>query len=129
MIEKKLVEKLQEVTGLSNRVFPLTTKQGQEVPFVVYDRTSTERQKTLTGFTGLVEVSFQLDIHEKSYANLKTISSNVISKLKTFEGQTWGTYKIQSCTIDDETEDYFDDDDVKWFVSFIDFTITYKEEV
>jgi hypothetical protein len=127
MIEKKLVEKLQEVTGLSNRVFPLIAKQGQEVPFVVYDRTATNRDKTLTGFDGLVEVSFQLDIHEKTYSNLKTVSQNVITKLKSFEGQTWGTYKIQSCEIDNEIEDYFDDDDVKWYVSFIDFTIIYKE--
>ena len=127
MIEKKLVEKLQEVTGLSNRVFPLIAKQGQEVPFVVYDRTATNRDKTLTGFDGLVEVSFQLDVHEKTYSNLKTVSQNVITKLKSFEGQTWGTYKIQSCEIDNEIEDYFDDDDVKWYVSFIDFTIIYKE--
>jgi hypothetical protein len=127
MIEKKLVEKLQEVTGLSNRVFPLIAKQGQEVPFVVYDRTNTNRDKTLTGFDGLVEVSFQLDVHEKTYSNLKTVSQNVITKIKSFEGQTWGTYKIQSCEIDNEIEDYFDDDDVKWYVSFIDFTIIYKE--
>jgi hypothetical protein len=127
MIEKKLVEKLQEVTGLSNRVFPLIAKQGQEVPFVVYDRTATNRDKTLTGFDGLVEVSFQLNVHEKTYSNLKTVSQNVITKLKSFEGQTWGTYKIQSCEIDNEIEDYFDDDDIKWYVSFIDFTIIYKE--
>lgn len=127
MIEKKLVEKLQEVTGLSNRVFPLVAKQGQDVPFIVYDRTNTVRDKTLTDFNGLVEVSFQIDIHEKSYSNLKTVSQNVITKLKSFEGQTWGSYKIQSCEIENETEDYFDDDDVKWYVSFIDFTIIYKE--
>lgn len=127
MIEKQLVLKLQEISGLTNRIFPLVAKQGQDVPFVVYDRNSTNRDKTLNGFNGLVEVSIQLDVHEKSYTSLKTLSKSVIDKLKTLEGETLGTYLIQSCEIDNEVEDIFDDDDNKLYVSFIDFTIIYKE--
>lgn len=127
VIEKQLVIKLGEVTGLTNRVFPLLTKQTQDVPYVVYERLQTERERGLSGHVGLVTVYFQLDVVEKSYTNLKTVSANVIAKLKTLQGLTLGEYVIQSLTIDNEYEAVDDDNDQKWYRSTIELKISYNE--
>ena len=127
MIEKQLVIKLGEVTGLSNRVFPLLTKQTQDVPYVVYERLQTERERGLSGHVGLVTVYFQLDVVEKSYTNLKTVIANVIAKLKTLQGLTLGGYVIQSLKIDNEYEAVDDDNDQKWYRSTIELSISYNE--
>jgi len=127
MIEKKLVEKMQEVTGLSGKVFPLMAKQGEQTPFIIYDRTSTNRDMTLTGLSGLFEVSYSIEIYDKTYSAMKSVSNNVLEKIKSFQGQTWGSYKIQSCVIDEQFEDVFDDDDVKWYVTTIEITIISNE--
>lgn len=127
MIEKQLVVKLGEVTGLSNRVFPLQTKQNQEVPYVIYDRIQTSREFSLGGHVGLVTSYFQLDVYEKSYTNLKTVSANVITKLKTLYGLTLGTYYIQDLKIENEYEAVEDDKDQKWYRSTIEISISYNE--
>lgn len=127
MIEKQLVIKLGEVTGLSNRVFPLMTKQNQEVPYVVYERIQTSRERTLSGYAGLIETYFQLDIYEKSYTNLKTVSANVVAKLKTLEGSTLGSFYIQSANIENEYETVEDDKDQKWYRTTIELQISYNE--
>lgn len=127
MIEKQLVIKLGEVTGLLNRVFPLQAKQNQEVPYVVYERIQTERERTLSGYPGLVTVYFQLDVYEKAYTNLKTVSANIVTKLKTIEGTTLGTYFIQLLNIENESEAVEDDKDVKWYRTTFEISISYNE--
>ena len=126
-MEKQLVIKLGEVTGLSNRVFPLQTKQNQEVPYVVYERIQTERELALSGHVGLINVYFQLDVYEKTYANLKSVSANVIAKLKTLQGLTLGSFYIQACSIENEYEAVEDDKDQKWYRSTIEVKISYNE--
>lgn len=126
-MEKQLVIKLGEVTGLSNRVFPLQTKQNQEVPYVVYERIQTERELSLSGHPGLITVYFQLDVYEKTYTNLKTVSANVIAKLKTLRGLTLGSFYIQACSIENEYETVEDDKDQKWYRSTIELKISYNE--
>lgn len=126
-MEKQLVIKLGEVTGLSNRVFPLLTRQNQEVPYVVYERIQTERELALSGHPGLVSVYFQLDVYEKTYTNLKTVSANVIAKLKTLRGLTLGSFYIQACSIENEYEAVEDDKDQKWYRSTIELKISYNE--
>jgi hypothetical protein len=126
MIEKQLVIKLCEVAGLNNRVFPLVTKQNQEVPYIVYDRIQTSRERTLSGYAGLIETYFQLDLYEKSYTNLKSISADVIAKLETFEGSTLGSFYIQSAVIENEYEAVEDDKDQKWYRTTIELKLSYE---
>lgn len=126
MIEKQLVIKLCEVAGLNNRVFPLVTKQNQEVPYVVYDRIQTSRERTLSGYAGLIETYYQLDIYEKSYTNLKSITADVIAKLKTLEGSTLGSFYIQSAVIENEYEAVEDDKDQKWYRTTIELKLSYE---
>lgn len=126
-IEEALKTELSNVTSLSLKVYPLMANHGTTVPYLIYQAQGNERPETMAGHVGLIMRNFQLEIYHNSFSGLKTVSYDVVTKLKTFNFRnlaSTGPY-CQHCSIIDEVETY--DDETQYYQSTIDISITYQE--
>lgn len=126
MIENDLYANLITITGLSN-VYALMADIDAEAPYGVYNRISTQREQTLTGFVGNAEVAFQLDIYHSTRAAMLTIKAAVIARLKTYNQLTIGSTFIQSIEILNEMEDVEELNDTLKFKGIVEFSVYYEE--
>ena len=92
--ETGLREELMEISGLSNKVFPLIAPEGTDSPYLVYRSSEGVNDKTLTGFLASKSVSGEVDVVCSSYGEMKQITSGVIQHLQSFVGRTIGTSGI-----------------------------------
>jgi hypothetical protein len=88
--EESLVYELSSITGLEDRIFPLGAKEGTKPPFVIYVSSEGEDVQNLTGYTGDKEITCEIHIVGKNYAEMKGFARAVIDKLKTFYGRQIG---------------------------------------
>lgn len=127
MIEDDLYADLETITGLSGKVYALRASKTVVVPYAVYNRISTQREQTLTGFDGNAEVAFQLDIYHSTRAAMLTVKAAVIARLKTYNQLIIGSTFIQSVEILNEMEDIEELNDTVKYKGIIDFSVYYEE--
>lgn len=127
MIENDLYADLETITGLSGKIYALRAGKSVIVPYAVYNRISTQREQTLTGFVGNAEVAFQLDIYHSTRAAMLTVKANVIARLKTYNQLMIGSTFIQSVEILNEMEDIEELNDNLKFKGIVEFSIYYGE--
>lgn len=126
MIENDLYSDLITITDLSD-VSALRAGPDAVVPYAVYNRISTQRDQTLTGFDGNAEVAFQLDIYHNTRAAMLTIKAAVITRLKTYNQLTLGGTFIQSVEILNEMEDIEELNDTVKYKGIVEFSVYYEE--
>ena len=126
MIEDELHANLITVTGLSS-LFALMAGKSATVPYGVYNRISTQREQTLTGFVGNTEVAFQVDIYHSTRNAMLVIKAALIARLKTYNQLTIGNTFIQSVEILNETEDVEELNGSLKFKGIVEFSIYYAE--
>lgn len=127
MIENDLYADLETITGLSGKIYALRAGKSVIVPYAVYNRISTQREQTLTGFVGNAEVAFQLDIYHSTRAAMLTVKANIIARLKTYNQLMIGSTFIQSVEILNEMEDIEELNDNLKFKGIVEFSIYYGE--
>jgi hypothetical protein len=88
--EEALVYELETISGLTNRVFPQTTKEGTEPPFVVYTSSEGEEIMTLDGGTGIYELTAEINVVGKNYDEMKVYTKAVLDKATSFYGRKIG---------------------------------------
>jgi len=105
-LEEGLKTELTSVTGLSGKMFPVLASQGTKAPYLVYEQNDAERTKILSGFDGLIEGSYQLELYHSTYPELKALKKLVIAELKTIEQTSIGATGpyIQQIEITDQSE-------------------------
>lgn len=126
MIEDDLYANLITITGLSD-LSALRAGPDAVVPYGVYNRISTQRDQTLTGFDGNAETAFQLDIYHSTRAAMLTIKAAVLARLKTYNQLTIGSSFIQSVEILNEFEDLEELNDSVKYKGIVEFSIYYEE--
>jgi|SRR5689334_4389313 len=88
--EEALVYELETISGLTNRVFPQTTKEGTEPPFVVYTSSEGEEIMTLDGGTNIFELTAEINVVGKNYDEMKVYTKAVLDKATSFYGRKIG---------------------------------------
>lgn len=127
MIEDDLYTNLETITGLTGKVYALRASKSAVVPYAVYNRISTQREQTLTGFVGNAEVAFQLDIYHSTRAAMLTIKAALIARLKTYNQLAIGSTFIQSVEILNEMEDLEELNDTVKYKGIVEFSVYYAE--
>lgn len=122
--EEALRTELAGITGLTNKVFPLTAPPGTTAPYVVYE-TSTIEDKAMEGFLSTVTTSVTLDLVATSYATLKSLTALVKIEIKSWLQSTMsdGPY-IQNITFGESSPELYEPE-VNLYRRVMDFTVYY----
>jgi hypothetical protein len=93
-----------ELSALTAPAFPLTAPQGQALPIVIYKRTGTSRERTLSNAIGLPVASFEINVYSLTYAEAKSLSEEIRSALDEYVGTNAGVV-VERSTMTDESDD------------------------
>lgn len=104
--EEALMYELETITGLTDRIFPLTATEGTDPPFLVYGSSNGRKIQALGGYSDLRELTAEIHLVTEDYAELKSFETAVIDKLVTFQGRSIGIDGpfIKSFTYDEPEE-------------------------
>lgn len=110
------------------KLYPSISQQDTEVPYMVYELSSSERLQDLdTGHNGHVSAYYQFDFYHTSMSNLIALKKLILAELKKWNfinlGST-GPY-IQQCEVIDYSYKY--DDQTKLYVGTFEININYEE--
>lgn len=107
--EQALSNELNQISGLSGKVFPLVAQEGTEPPFVIYVSSDGTEEQALDGsYLGLISLMTEIHIVAQTYDDLKTHSRAILAKLQTFFGRVIGDGGplIKSLTYTEPRESY-----------------------
>jgi hypothetical protein len=110
--EEALVVELGSISGLSNKVFPITAIEGTVAPYVVYVSSEGVAEKDLEGYDLLREIDCEIHIVSNSYAEMKSLTRSVISTIQSFQGRVIGGtdgVMIYDVTLDNPHEQWNND--------------------
>jgi Protein of unknown function (DUF3168) len=99
------------VALIGDRIFPAPAPQNAGMPFVTFQRVSTERVYSDDGRSGLAGPTIQIDCwadapeYAGSYGAAKEIAEAIRLELESFRGM-WGPIRIQEVTITSENDLY-----------------------
>jgi hypothetical protein len=88
--EEALVYELETISGLVNKVFPQTAKEGTEPPFVVYSSSEGEEIQTLEGYTGIKKIVADISVVGQTYDIMKSFTKSVLGHFESFFGRNIG---------------------------------------
>jgi hypothetical protein len=89
-------------TSAAARVYP-RVPQNPTFPLIHYQRVSTLRGQTLTGDSGPVAATLQVDCMGESYSAVKTLADEVRTILSDYTG-TWGTLYCYNVFLESEND-------------------------
>lgn len=90
-IEEALVEELNTIEELRDKIFPLVADEGTSFPYLVFNSEGIKRYKTLGGFLPNGDINLEINIVCDSYSNIKKLSSVVDNKAISFLGRFIGS--------------------------------------
>lgn len=128
MLEKALVNELNNVSEIKDLIFPTNAPEGQKSPYLVYIKTYYNQLKTLDGFTNTIESSYLLNILASKYSEMVLLRDKIKSTILTFPLRVVGLENIyvEDVTINNITEAY--ESELALYRGIIDVKISYKEE-
>lgn len=122
-------ELVQAIPELNNRVFPTNAPEGAEKPYLVYARISTDKERTLDGYTGGETLSFMFSVMAIKYSDMtktrKQVEELLTGMLKREIGDVDKFY-IEDLIINKIEEQY--EHELKVNRGIIDFTIYYRKD-
>ncbi len=134
MIEAAIRTKLAATPAISvavaNRLWLDRMLQGNELACIVYQRISTERHPHMTGSSGLVNTTFQIDCWSTSAIEAKQLGEYVRIALDGYDAEM-GDYARVICLLVDErdmSEPPETAGEKVWYRASLDFTVAYDEE-
>ncbi|MGL5150313.1 MAG: hypothetical protein ACRC7N_07065 [Clostridium sp.] len=89
-IEEALVNELNSITELKDKIYPLVADEGTSYPYVVFVSEGIKRYKTLSGFLPNGDINIEIHIVADSYFKIKELSKKVDDKVITFLGRVVG---------------------------------------
>lgn len=94
---------------VGDRCYPNEAPQKAKMPYVVYQRIDTVRERHLRGSSGLAHPRFQLDIYSRNYDEARRIANNLrltLDARRSFDmGPSGQTVNIRSIELVDEAHD------------------------
>ena len=121
-LRSKLV---QEIPELVDQIYPTNAPEGHTKPYLVYARISTNKVKTLDGYTGTEHLSYMFSIMATRYGDMKRITKKVEKLLESLPKTTIGGFFIEDIDINNVHEVY--EHELKVNRGIIDFTIYYQK--
>src|SRR5690606_29442602 len=108
---------------LENQIYPTNAPEGATKPYLVYVRITTNKLKTLEGYTGKEYISYMFSIMETRYSDMKSLTKQVEDFLMQLPGKAIGTQQIyiEDININNVAEQY--EHELKVNRGIIDFTI------
>jgi hypothetical protein len=83
--------------------FPIIAPEGEKPPYIVYRRTSTQRERYLEGQAGQPRAEFEVEIYADTYIGTKDIAEKVRIACDTFK-QSTGPMIIDDVQLTDERD-------------------------
>lgn len=117
---------IQEIPELENQIYPTNAPETYKKPYLVYTRISTEKIKTLEGFTGKEYLSFMFSVMATKYGDMKELTKKIENLLESLPNSELGSFFIEDIDISNVHEVY--EHELKVNRGIIDFTIYFKEE-
>lgn len=90
---------LEPIAGLDKHVYPLEGLKNADPPYVFYLQTAEDEEDTLDGRTGLMEITFEVNIVAKTYANLIWLAGSAKTALQKLQGTTHEGLLIERVSI------------------------------
>ena len=117
-------------TQINGRMYPGILPQGDDVPAIVYNRISTERQPIMQGPAAYATARIQLDLYTESYEQTKILANRVRHLLDYYDGRVGGTW-VKAVLIEDESHSVEEDPETeqRLFRATLDFVVTHDEEL
>lgn len=130
VVEKAIHDLLTAATAVaalvSSRVYPLRAPDGVAAPFIVYQRISGVRWRTLSGACGIAQPRIQIDVYAATYAGAKALASAVRVALDGYRGIVAGV-RIGGITLETDQDLLEDDIDPVLHRVTMDFMVTHDE--
>lgn len=115
------------VAELEGELYPTNAPEGHSKPYLVYTRITTEKVKTLEGFTGQEYLSFMFSIMATRYGDMKKITKKIEKLLESLPQTNISGFFIEDIDINNVHEVY--EYGLKVNRGIIDFTIYFKEVI
>ena len=128
-LRQELETKIEELKPLADGtgfIFPTNAPEGATRPYLVYARISTNKVKTLEGYTGTEHLSYMFSVMATKYGDMKRITKKVEKMLISLPQTQIGNFYIEDLDINNIHEVY--EHELKVNRGIIDFTIYFKEE-
>ena len=127
MIEQWLHKMLADTSGVT--VWPIQAAESAKPPFAVYDRTSTERERTLDGCCGVALGTFTVGLASEGFEETRQISARLAAGLPKFKDDTFGV-TVTDAWIEDEIDGEpieFTGDERPWYTATFTIVLRYSE--
>lgn len=124
--EAALTAELKTITALNSRIYPLTAPEepfDMTTPYLIFVTNEGLRNKDLDGYQTSKTVGGELNVIAPRYAVMKSVTSDVIDKLISFEGRVIGMAgpSIQELVYSEPVEMY--EDKPRLYRCVIDFEV------
>jgi len=83
--EEALKTELAKVSGLNNKVFPLTAPEKTAAPYLIYVSSEGRNEKYLEGYGVSITKEVEINVIDSRYSALKSLSKLVVAKIKSLE--------------------------------------------
>lgn len=122
---------------VGDKVFVDRAPQGTTLPYIIINRTSTNRERNLASASGLVDATVDVSVYADGAEDREIIAEAIRNQFDGLINKTIGGTVIQELLIksgslldqDDYTESPHDGSDRHVFVSTLDFRMIYTETV
>lgn len=103
--EQAVVAVLEQVDGLSGKVFPAEALKNAAAPFVFYLLDQDSESEALDGPTGLCEAALEVHCVARNYGELISLSAAVRASLRKMQGQTFDGLLIERAVVRQRSPD------------------------
>lgn len=107
-LEQALYAELKTIAGIT--VWPMNAPEGTTAPYVTYETSDLNEDKTLDGYLPHGNTECTVDVFGATFPLMKSTSALVKSRLKSFEGRTIGTLGpyIQELTFSESNPEMYE---------------------
>lgn len=99
LLEKTLVEALEAVDGLSDRVCPVEDIQKSTGPLAVYEQQEETEENCIDGLSGLAVAVFKIHVFHGTYQKMRLLAEQVKKAVLDLRQRTEGALCIEEVTI------------------------------
>lgn len=104
-IRQLLIDDEETEALIGDRIFPIIAPMSAKYPFVVYRRTSLQRESTVNGPMGTPTVSIDFSCLSDTYETARTAADAVRKVVDQYAGFVGGVF-LQQCYVDNESDDF-----------------------
>ena len=128
LVEPAIYELLKNLSD--GRVYAMRAKQNSATPFIIFQKTDSERIRAINGPSGLVQAYIQVDCYDKGYYTAKTLAAQIETLLDGYRGTVYydDTFvKIAGISLQNELDIIDQTDDPLLFRNTASYLVTYHQ--